>query len=139
MKLLTKNTDYAIRALMVLGKERGGYISSRDISDKEKIPYQYVRKILQRLIQKGYIESKEGGKGGVRSKGSPDKIKVIDLIKLFQGEVQFSECMFRDRVCHNRKTCVLRSNIQKIEKVVIKEFKGITIGSLLKEEMKGEG
>lgn len=133
MKLLTKNTDYAIRALMVLGRHQGEYFSARDIAKKQKMPYQYLRKILQELINKGLIKSKEGGKGGFKLRLAPSKIKVVDLIDVFQGEVQFSECIFKDKICYNRATCVLRKNIKKIEKIVVKKFKGITIGSLLKE------
>ena len=40
MKLITKNTDYAIRALMVLAKHKGEYVSAREIAGEEKLPYQ---------------------------------------------------------------------------------------------------
>ncbi|MFC1643707.1 RrF2 family transcriptional regulator [Candidatus Omnitrophota bacterium] len=133
MKLLTKNTDYAIRALLVLAGNPNTYISARDIAKQQKIPYQYLRKILQEVINKSLVESKEGGKGGFKIKIPPAGIKVVDLINIFQGDIQFSECMFRKKICHNRATCVLRKNMQKIESLVIKEFRGITIGSLLKE------
>ena len=134
MKLLTKNTDYAIRALIELAQKDSEYISSREISKKQDIPYEYLRKILQALISNKYAVSKEGGKGGVKINSKPEKIKVIDIINLFQGEVQFSECVFRKQICQNKPSCVLRKNIKRIEDIVKKEFEGITIGSLLQEQ-----
>ena len=133
MKLLTKNADYAVRALLVMGMSGEGYISARDIAKAQKMPYQYVRKILQSLISKGFAVSREGGRGGFKLKVSPDNIRVADVIELFQGEIKLSECMFRNKICQNRSTCVLRKNIERIEELVVKEFSDITIGKLLRE------
>lgn len=131
MKLLTKNTDYAIRALLVLGQNHEEFLSIQKIADIQRIPYEYLRKIAQQLIKYGFVESKSGGQGGVRLMMSPKKIKVSDIIQLFQGEFQLSECMFRRKFCHNRATCVLRKKIINIEAMVTKEFETITIASLL--------
>ena len=136
MKLLTKNTDYAIRALLVLASKADSYISARDIAAEQNVPYQYLRKILQQMIDNGLVVSKEGGKGGFKIKKAPSRIKVTDIIELFQGDIVFSECMFRKQLCQNRATCVLRKNIQKIEKLVTREFGVITIHGLLKEMKK---
>lgn len=133
MKLLNKNVDYAIRALLHLGSGQDGYISAVEISREQRIPYEYLRKLLRRLIKAKIVESKEGGSGGFRLKMDPKKIKVIKLIEIFQGSLQLSECMFRKKPCHNRSHCVLRRNILRIEALVTKEFERITVGSLLKE------
>jgi len=133
MKLLTKNTDYAVRALLVLGKKPGEYISARDISKQQGIPYQYMRKILGTLIKKGLVVSREGGKGGFRIKKDPAGIKVADVITAFQGDIELSECMFRKKLCAKRASCVLREKIMEIESMVAERFRGITIKSLLKE------
>jgi predicted ArsR family transcriptional regulator len=66
MKLITRNTDYAIRALLVLADKEGEYVSAREIAEEQDIPYEYVRKILQELIKEKMVVSKEGGKGGFR-------------------------------------------------------------------------
>lgn len=132
MKILTKNTDYAVRALLELASRGEELISAKEISTCQKIPYEYLRKILSRLIKEGIVESREGGMGGVRLKASPKTIKIADLIRIFQGKVQISECMFRQNICPNRATCVLRKNILKVEQKVINELSLITIEKLLK-------
>jgi Rrf2 family protein len=133
MKLLTKNSDYAVRALLVLAIHKGEYVSARKVAAEQKLPYQFLRRILQVLIKEGLVESKEGGKGGVRLVKDPASIHLVEVIKLFQGEVQISECMFRHKICQNRSTCVLRRRIGLIEKKVAKELAGITIGTLLRD------
>jgi Rrf2 family transcriptional regulator, cysteine metabolism repressor len=132
MKLLTKDTDYAVRALLVLARGDKEYVSAREISETERIPYSFMRKILLKLFKSGYVDSREGGKGGFKLKKKPSKVRLVDLIHSFQGNIRLSECMFRSKVCHNRATCILRKNINRIEKIVEKEFEKITIESLLK-------
>ncbi len=137
MKVLTKNTDYAIRALLELSFEDEHFISAKEIAQKQDIPYEFLRKILNRLIREGIVISREGGLGGFQLNLAPTKIKLTDLIRIFQGEIKLSECMFRKKICPNRKHCVLRQNILHVEKKVIDEFRLITIGSL-KNQMIGK-
>jgi len=131
MKVLTKNTDYAIRALLVLGMHEGEYVSARQISQEQEIPYQFLRRILQDLNKHGLTSSREGAQGGVRLEKNPDAIGVRDVIEIFQGKVELSECMFRKQLCANRASCVLRHEIMRIEQLVSREFGQITLGKLL--------
>ena len=133
MKLLTKETDYAIRAIMKIAGHEGRFVSSRTISVEDRIPLQFLRRILRTLIQQDIIESKEGIAGGVRLRVEPSTIRLTDIIQMFQGDIQLSECMFRRRICANRDTCALRKRIGKIEQMVTREFEQITIGDLLKD------
>ena len=133
MKLLTKNTAYAIRAVIYLAKSKERFISSRQIAKYERIPLQFLRRILQILIKEGIVTSKEGIKGGVRLRPSPGNINLICLIKMFQGNIEFLDCMLRKEMCANLRRCALRKRIKQIEKKVITELKRITIANLLKD------
>jgi len=142
MKVLNKETDYAVRALISLGMKPDGWVSARSISDEQAIPYQFLRRILQELIRSGLVESKEGAGGGVRLGKSPEEIGVAEVIEIFQGKVQISECMFRKQLCSNRANCVLRHEIMRIERMVSEEFSKVTVGKLISdlkavEAMKG--
>ena len=132
MNLLTKNTDYAIRALLVLTADSGKLLSAREISQRQKIPYQFLRGIMQKLIKHEFISSKEGVNGGFKISKDPEDIKVIDIVRIFQGDLQLINCMFRKEICHNRKTCVLRKELKRIEKIICREFEDISIYSLSK-------
>ncbi|NTW82842.1 MAG: Rrf2 family transcriptional regulator [Chlorobiaceae bacterium] len=132
MKVLTKKTDYAIRALLALAAGKDSYVSAKTISAEQDIPYQFLRGLLQEMIGMELIISKEGVQGGFKLHKDADKIQVKHLIEGFQGKVQVSECMFRKQLCKNRATCVLRHEIMRIEQVVSNEFEKITIGTLFR-------
>lgn len=133
MRLITKETDYAIRAVMNMGKRHGSLVSSATISDEEQIPLQFLRRILQGLIGARIVTSREGIAGGVRLRTRPERIQVLDIMRAFQGPVELSGCMFRKRICANRGTCVLRRRIKDIEKALTAQFAGISIADLLSD------
>ena len=138
MKLLTKNTDYAIRALLHIARNGEGYLSSREISRKENIPLPYLRRILNRLREEEIIITKEGVGGGAKINRDPEEIRVSNLIEIFQGKLTLLDCVFRKNICINVKTCPLRRRIKKIENVVIKELEDLTIKALLDDLNKGD-
>jgi Rrf2 family protein len=99
----------------------------------EHIPLQFLRHILRKLAVHGLIQAKEGVTGGFTLARAPEKIKVTDVIALFQGPVSFTECAVRSHPCIHRSSCPLRRQLGQIEKMVISTFNGITIASLLIE------
>ena len=131
MKLLTKHSDYAIRALLELAcKEE--CLSARDIAKNQGIPYAFLRRILRELIQNKVICGKAGCRGGVKLNVDSEKIRVIDIIRIFQGDLKISDCIFRKKICPNVKKCVLKREITRIENIITNEFAKITIAKLKK-------
>lgn len=135
MKLITKETDYAIRAVANLARKPSAFVSSAEISTEEGIPLQFLRRILQRLLKAGLIVSREGVAGGVCLRARPKKIRLLDLMNVFQGDVALSECMFRKRICANRGTCVLRRHIREIERSLTAQFARVSVADLLREDV----
>jgi len=132
MKLITRDTDYAIRALCYIFKHKKKVISASDLVSELRIPRSFLRKILQKLNKKGILKSFKGQGGGFLAAKPADKIFLVDLIETFQGKVSLNECFFRKLTCPHTRTCVLRNKLDKIEKQVIKELKRITVVSLLR-------
>lgn len=58
MQLLTKHTDFAIRALLMLAGQPDTYLSARRIADDQQIPYQFLRGLLQELSSEGLVRSR---------------------------------------------------------------------------------
>jgi Rrf2 family protein len=139
MRLITKETDYAIRAVMQLARRPGAFVSSAEMAATEKIPLQFLRRILQKLLRAGLITSREGVAGGVTLRCSPERIQLLDIMQVFQGQVELSDCMFRRQICANRGTCVLRRRIRSIEEKLTDEFAGISIADLLNDATENPG
>ncbi len=133
MKILTRDTDYAVRAICYMAKRPEGVISVTELVEELGMPRPFLRKILQKLNKSGLARSYKGIGGGFSLAVDPGKIYLADLIKIFQGPFKMNECVFKKKLCPNRSTCPLKKRIDKIEERVTREIGSITIGSLLKE------
>jgi Rrf2 family protein len=132
LKLITRDTDYAVRALCFIAKRKDDIVPATELVKKLKIPRPFLRKILQTLNTKGLLESYKGQGGGFKLARSAKKIFLVDLIEIFQGPFRLNECFFKRVVCPHRRDCSLKEKIDSIERHVISELKSITIASLLK-------
>jgi len=132
MKLITRDTDYALRALCFIAGHKAEIVSAGRLVKKSKIPRPFLRKILQRLNRAGILKSYKGQGGGFILVTPAHKIFLLDLIKIFQGPLKLNECFFKKKTCPNTKTCKLRKKISNIEKYVVSQLKNFTIADLLK-------
>jgi len=131
MKLVTRDTDYAVRALCFIAKHNKERISASDLVRELKIPRPFLRKIMQILHKKRVLISYKGQGGGFLLANSPHKIFLADLIEIFQGPLKINECLFKKKICPNRNSCSLRRKISSIERHVFTDLKYITLASLL--------
>ncbi len=133
MKLITRDTDYAIRAVCFIAEEGKDIVSVGEMSRKLHIPRPFLRKILQVLNKNRLLRSYRGIGGGFSMAGRPESIYIVDIIRAFQGPLSLNECFLNKRICPNRKSCALKDRIDGIEKSVVSEMKKITIGDLIKK------
>ena len=134
MKLLSRNTDYAVRAVCYIAKKKSGVVSVTELVEKLKIPRPFLRKILQALNNEGMLRSSKGMGGGFRLARKPEGIYLTDIMETFQGPFKLNECFFRKEICPNRRSCFLKKKIDGIERYVLSELKAITIGSIIKRD-----
>ena len=132
MKIFRKEADYAVRTLIYLAMRDGSdYVSATTLAKELELPMNFLRRICGVLIKAKILATQEGKNGGVRLVKSPANITILQLIELFDGKPELTDCIIRKKFCPNRKTCVLRKRIQGIEKIVAKEFAAITIQNLI--------
>lgn len=133
MKLITRDTDYAIRLLCcVVEKKKGQKFTAEEIVSCLKMPKPFLRKILQKLNHGGVLKSQKGRSGGFVLAKDPKKILVGDLIKIFQGPIYIHEHVFMKKICPNAASCLLKNRLDLIEKHVVNELNSITLHSLLR-------
>lgn len=132
MKLITRDTDYAIRALCFMAGKRGGLTSVSELVRKLKIPRPFLRKLLQILNKKRVLKSYKGQGGGFRLAILPGKIFLVDLVEIFQGPFRLNECIFKKKICPARNNCALRTKVNTWEKYLVAQLNAITIADLLR-------
>jgi Rrf2 family protein len=134
MKLITRDTDYALRAICFIAQSKRERVPVDELVKKLQMPRPFLRKILQRLNKSRLLKSYKGQDGGFRLLKKPQEIFLLHLIRIFQGPLKLNECSFKKMLCPNSKTCALRKKIDKIERHILKELRTITMRDLLKEK-----
>ncbi len=130
MKLITKNTDYAVRALIYISRSGKRIVPASELIDALVVPRPFLRKILQILNKKGVLKSYKGKSGGFELARAAEEISLVDLIEIFQGQFTLAECLFRRKICPNTGTCALRNSLSVVEEKVVEQLKPITVKSL---------
>ena len=132
MKLLTRHTDYAVRALVYMSADPQRITSAQELIAKLKIPDAFLRQLLQALSKAGILRSHKGKGGGFSFRKKPLDIRLLDVLQIFQGKTELAGCMLAGAVCPDRATCPLRQRIKHIEMQMLKELRETTIASLRK-------
>jgi len=133
MKLITRDTDYALRALCFSAKSKAKTVSAAELTRELSIPRPFLRKILQILNRKGILRSLKGRGGGFSLARSAKNIFLTDIMRIFQGKLKLNECFLNKHICPHRPKCPLRKKIIRVESYVLKELSSISIASLCKE------
>ena len=134
MKLITRNTDYALRALCFIAQHQGKIVTVTDLVKELGIPRPFLRKILQTLNKKKLLKSVKGKGGGFLLAKSTDKIFLTDLMRIFQGRLSLNDCLLKKLICPHTRSCWLRKKILRIEDYVFNELGSVTLTSLLKQK-----
>jgi Rrf2 family protein len=83
---LSKKAEYALRALVAMGREREGTnFSIQDLASKERIPLKFLEQILLALKNGGLLRSKRGVGGGYQLVTRPERITLGEVVTLFDG------------------------------------------------------
>ena len=83
---LSKKAEYALRALVAMGREREGTnFSIQDLASQEHIPLKFLEQILLALKNGGLLRSKRGVGGGYQLVTPPARITLGEVVVLFDG------------------------------------------------------
>ena len=133
MKLITRDIDYAVRALIYLADNKSEEtVPVPELVDELGITRPFLRKIMQLLAKAGIVRSHKGNKGGFRLIKKPEDIYLKDLIEIFQGKFSLNECLLNKGICPNKGNCILKDRVDGIEEKVKIELGSIDLRSLIK-------
>jgi len=86
MLQLTRDGEYAVRAILFLASQPLGKISLiSEISKVQDIPKSYLAKIMQHLVKVGLVNSRRGAKGGFFLARPADRITLRQTIEAVEG------------------------------------------------------
>lgn len=89
---LTRYTDYAMRVLLYLGQEPERLCSIAEIARGYGISQNHLMKVVNDLVNAGYLESVRGRNGGIRLARPASVINIGALVRHTEDSLELVEC-----------------------------------------------
>lgn len=130
--MLTKATEYAIRALVYIAVQNfdGKRPGFKEIAEKIDSPPQFTAKILQTLTRRGFIKSVKGRGGGFFFDKPLEGLPLFNVIQVLESDSFFSKCGFGLSSCDADNPCPLHNEYLALREGFYKLLKNETIQSL---------
>ena len=91
---ISRKSDYALRAMVYIAAwETDKICSINEISEAEKVPREYLAKILKELSLQGLLNSFKGINGGYKLAKSRDDITFLNIVESMQGKIAVNDCI----------------------------------------------
>ena len=140
MKISTKGR-YAMRMLLDLAEHRGGgYISLKDIAQRQNISKKYLEQIIPILSSASILKANRGAQGGYMLSRTPDKYTVGEILRLTEGSIVPVDCAGQECPdCERSDSCAMRGVWKGLADVICQYLDGITLQDILDSESDGGG
>ncbi len=106
---ITRRSDLAIRALLALLLAEGR-TKAAALAEEVGTSQGFLTQAVTPLVQRGWVRSEPGPKGGYVASLDPDVVSVLDVIEAIEGPTDTGRCVLEDRVCAESGTCALHSS-----------------------------
>ncbi len=128
--MISPTAEYALRAVVAIGQGGGAAIVTATLVEMTKVPAGYLPKVLQTLRRAGLVQSKRGLGGGFTLARAPERITVLDVVKIVDPIKRIERCPL-DIDSHNPTLCPLHKRLDEAAEMVEKSFAATTIAELL--------
>lgn len=102
---LTRAGEYAIKSLLYLASQKeDARVLASEVATAEKIPVNFVRKILESLAKTGLVKSFRGAGGGFTLGRNPAQISLLHIIEAVEGPLALNQCL-QPNTCQEMPGC----------------------------------
>lgn len=129
---ITRQADYAVRAVLYLARLGGGErAATSTVAEEQRIPPSFLAKIISQLSIAGLLHTSRGARGGVTLARPPKEITLLDVIEAIDGPIMLNECVGEEGDCAFDDDCPLRSVWCDAQDVLVKRLKSTSFQQLL--------
>lgn len=90
--MLSMKAKYALKALVVLAKNRDQRMRTKIIAERMGAPHKFLEAILTELKGHGIVTSRRGADGGVSLAKKGSAISVADIVRIIDGPLAPIRC-----------------------------------------------
>lgn len=137
--MISTRGRYALRILVDLAEnQRDGFVTLREVADRQEISEKYLESIVKQLVGAGILSGVRGKGGGYRLGLAPDKIGVLEVLQVTEGNLAPVACLGDERIsCPRAAHCRTLPLWQGLDKAVRDYLGGFTVRDLMRRDEDG--
>jgi Rrf2 family protein len=128
--ILTKTTEYAVRVLAYMAKEKDQLLSAKYLHEQLSIPYKYLTRLMTDLAKSGYLMSVKGRDGGFRIIKDLKEISLANIVETVEGMDSFNACILGFHECSSENPCAMHFVWEENKKQLLKTLKTTSLDDL---------
>jgi len=134
MKLSTKGR-YAVRAMLDLAQHYGeGLVLIKDIAHRQGVSERYLEHLFLTLKAAGLVNSVRGAHGGFQLTHPPSQVKLIDVVRVCEGQLAVVECVSNPKSCRRSPRCAARDIWVELQTAMDGVLESITLQDLVERQ-----
>jgi Rrf2 family nitric oxide-sensitive transcriptional repressor len=126
---LTRFTDYALRVLLFVGRERDRVCTMAEIAAYYQISLEHLRKVIHKMAKLGYLHTSRGKGGGIVLAHKPAAIRIGDVITAMEEQMTIVDCHALD--CVLLPGCALKTALDRGARAFVAAMNEFTLADLL--------
>ncbi len=133
---INRQTDYAVRVILLLAKQpEGTKLSTAFIRDEMLIPHAFVARIVARLAAERLVTTYPGRDGGLTLSRPAAEITLLQVVEAFEGRLCLSECFESGNVdCPFEHGCPVRGRWGRVQAAMAREMAAMNFAEIAREE-----
>lgn len=131
---ITRQADYAVRAILYLARQgSGARVSTAQVAQEQHIPPTFLAKIISQLSTAGVVRATRGARGGITLARPPEEISLLEIVEAIDGPVSLNECTHNPDLCVMGDTCSVREVWCDVRVELVNRLKRTTFDQLTRQ------
>jgi Rrf2 family protein len=137
---LTQGADYAIRAMIYIASlPDGRWAMRREIARSQKVPADFIAKLLQSLVHAGLLTSHRGSGGGFRLARPRSEINLLGIVEAIEGPLALVACSSPDGgECGHAAHCPADAVWRRVQRGMAGVLEQATLESLVGDRIRSQ-
>ncbi len=128
---VTKEGDYALRAIIYLATVGDRVCSATEVSREQRVPPKFLARIMPKLVKGKIVKSLPGSKGGYQLARPPHRISFLEVLEAIEGPLLINECLGEGPCdCQHESVCSMKPVWDRAQTILADYFTSVTFDQL---------
>ena len=137
--LISTRGRYALRVMLDLAEQDGGYVPLAEVAARQGISEKYLEGIIALLSRAGLVKSLRGKGGGYCLARTPEEYTVGEILRITEGSLAPVSCLDDAKnACPRAGECLTLPMWKKLYATISNFLDSVTLASILDGSISGD-